>query len=221
MSNLTPRVNRIDIPDVTSPSANVILNSSSSTIQLMNPSTDIDVTLPADKLTQMRIENQSTNLITVKSSNGDTLGTLRQGGLSFFSLNATPTTGSDWLSNASTQLISFLATGRFDGITIQMYYKISDDGRSVTMWWSNHVKSGAGSTSNDPFIGSGFIPTAIRPPNNISHIVWTDDGSGLVASRMLFEKDGGWTVRNGTNANAWTNSGNATFYGGSITWSID
>jgi hypothetical protein len=92
--------------------------------------------------------------------------------------------------------------------------------KTVTVYWDTLDKIGAGTNSSDFFVGSGGIPTAIRPAVNIPTLVWTADSVGLAASWIQFETDGGFVCRKGTSSNAWSNVGNATIYSGSITWRL-
>ena len=79
----------------TAPSTNVTLDAGSPIIQVMNPSTDIEVTLPSVD-SEFKIINRSANRITVKSSNGDTIDSFLNGRCELVSTVAAPTLGSEW-----------------------------------------------------------------------------------------------------------------------------
>ena len=79
-----------------SPSSNVTLLPDSPRTQIMDPATDIDVTLPSVD-SEFKIVNRSSNTITVKSSNGDTVLAIESGFVEVVSLGADPVAETDWL----------------------------------------------------------------------------------------------------------------------------
>jgi hypothetical protein len=74
-----------------------VLTAESSQYQVLEPSQNINVTLPvlADKFTVVNTDTNA-NTITLKASNGDTIDTFYTGSIEVVPLTASPTTGADW-----------------------------------------------------------------------------------------------------------------------------
>jgi hypothetical protein len=100
MSKTNPKISSLGI-ERSAPSTNVTLLPDSPRTQIMNPSVDIDVTLPsADR--DFDIINQSTNTITLKSSNGSTILVSKGGRIHTMPVAASPVAPSDWyIDNAA------------------------------------------------------------------------------------------------------------------------
>jgi hypothetical protein len=120
-----------------------------------------------------------------------------------------------------TGTITLAGNGRFSGVNIVLSYVKSLDGNFVTLTHEYTPKVGAGASGNDPSI-SGAIPVGLRPLSGVSinGIAFTNDGSGNQASTIIISDTGLFSVRNGTTANSWTNSGNAAINSFSITYRI-
>ena len=97
MSNLTPRINRLDLPEITAPTGSVVLTADSSTMQVLNPSININVTLPIANSSFDITNSSSSNTISLRASDGSTIISIPANSRAkVYPKTETPTNSSDW-----------------------------------------------------------------------------------------------------------------------------
>lgn len=193
--------------DVVTPSLPLTLTVTSKKVQVLNPGSAGDVILPTTSVEsgyEVNILNRSTsNRITIKSSNGDTIDSVMSGDITLVALQAAPTTSAHWVVVSVTESGVYTPTisntsGLTSTVSNQMVYQRV--GRTVTASWQYDV-----TVSGNANIGFQFsLP--IEPVANFSTQYGLSGSScqglqlllnGIIAEGVLYSTAGAKTGSGG------------------------
>ena len=198
MSNLTPRLNRIDLPEISAPSSDVVLTALSARTQILSPSTNISVTLP-DEYSEFKIINRSANIITIRAANTGILLTLISGGAEIVAKTLAPVAAADWYIERANGSYSPTPVNIIGSTVTGLVGRFVKEGNSVTVNFNGSVQASgagrrqfrfnlpfpmAGSTDND-LSGAGQIYDSTSSPDHRQMYILYSGGEALIDYNAL------------------------------------